>query len=245
MAGRRRSESAAQPARQPSWTSAYRSPPGFTRSTTRRSTLPGNLYVTFSGSRGPAAAGVGVQGRRRRRARAVRERPVERDVDGLRPRGPAARLQPVRRERPPGGRAGARRRSSQPTWAWRAELPSDRTATSSSATDPDPSFASRASGPKSSRPSRRALPRFIWRSDPKATCTSRRRRCRLPMGCIESRRTARSSSSATPFGRPQGIAFDADGRLYVVDALAGNSGSVPSRHQRGRPRWNNSSPEDR
>jgi glucose/arabinose dehydrogenase len=28
----------------------------------------------------------------------------------------------------------------------------------------------------------------------------------------------------TPFGRPQGIAFDTDGRLYVVDALAGNSG---------------------
>ena len=27
-----------------------------------------------------------------------------------------------------------------------------------------------------------------------------------------------------PFGRPQGIAFDAEGRLYVVDALAGNSG---------------------
>ena len=26
------------------------------------------------------------------------------------------------------------------------------------------------------------------------------------------------------FGRPQGIAFDADGRLYVVDALAGSSG---------------------
>ena len=26
------------------------------------------------------------------------------------------------------------------------------------------------------------------------------------------------------FGRPQGLAFDADGRLYVVDALAGNSG---------------------
>jgi sugar lactone lactonase YvrE len=26
------------------------------------------------------------------------------------------------------------------------------------------------------------------------------------------------------FGRPQGLAFDADGRLYVVDALAGSSG---------------------
>ena len=32
-----------------------------------------------------------------------------------------------------------------------------------------------------------------------------------------------SSSSATRFGRPQGLAFDADGRLYVVDALAGSS----------------------
>jgi hypothetical protein len=28
----------------------------------------------------------------------------------------------------------------------------------------------------------------------------------------------------TPFGRPQGIAFDSEGRLYVVDSLAGNSG---------------------
>lgn len=28
----------------------------------------------------------------------------------------------------------------------------------------------------------------------------------------------------TRFGRPQGIAFDADGRLYVVDSLAGSSG---------------------
>jgi streptogramin lyase len=27
-----------------------------------------------------------------------------------------------------------------------------------------------------------------------------------------------------PYGRPQGLAFDAEGRLYVVDALAGNSG---------------------
>jgi sugar lactone lactonase YvrE len=26
------------------------------------------------------------------------------------------------------------------------------------------------------------------------------------------------------FGRPQGLAFDSDGRLYVVDALAGSSG---------------------
>lgn len=26
------------------------------------------------------------------------------------------------------------------------------------------------------------------------------------------------------FGRPQGLAFDSDGRLYVIDALAGNSG---------------------
>jgi sugar lactone lactonase YvrE len=26
------------------------------------------------------------------------------------------------------------------------------------------------------------------------------------------------------FGRPQGLAFDAEGRLYVVDALAGSSG---------------------
>jgi IPT/TIG domain len=36
-----------------------------------------------------------------------------------------------------------------------------------------------------------------------------------------------------PFGRPQGIAFDADGRLYVVDALAGNSGLF--RVDLGRP----------
>ena len=36
-----------------------------------------------------------------------------------------------------------------------------------------------------------------------------------------------------PFGRPQGIAFDAEGRLYVVDALAGNSGLF--RLDLGRP----------
>jgi len=29
---------------------------------------------------------------------------------------------------------------------------------------------------------------------------------------------------STAFGRPQGLAFDADGNLYVADALAGNSG---------------------
>jgi sugar lactone lactonase YvrE len=29
---------------------------------------------------------------------------------------------------------------------------------------------------------------------------------------------------STAFGRPQGLAFDKDGSLYVADALAGNSG---------------------
>ena len=38
----------------------------------------------------------------------------------------------------------------------------------------------------------------------------------------------RGAHSAPSFGRPQGLAFDADGRLYVVDALAGNSGCSAS-----------------
>ena len=34
----------------------------------------------------------------------------------------------------------------------------------------------------------------------------------------------RSRRFCDGFGRPQGLAFDADGRLYVVEALAGASG---------------------
>jgi hypothetical protein len=34
----------------------------------------------------------------------------------------------------------------------------------------------------------------------------------------------KAESFGTAFGRPQGIAFDSDGRLYVIDALAGSSG---------------------
>ncbi len=42
---------------------------------------------------------VGVSHRRRRRPRRLRHRPHQRDVDGLRSAGPAARLQPLRRHR--------------------------------------------------------------------------------------------------------------------------------------------------
>ena len=52
------------------------------------------------------------------------------------------------------------------------------------------------------------------------------------------------SSSGPLFGRPQGIAFDADGRLYVVDSLAGSSGCTASTSA-GRQRWSSSSPGDR
>ena len=41
---------------------------------------------------------------------------------------------------------------------------------------------------------------------------------------IASRPTARPSPWSAGFGRPQGLAFDAAGHLYVVDALAGSSG---------------------
>lgn len=43
---------------------------------------------------------------------------------------------------------------------------------------------------------------------------------------------------ADGFGRPQGIAFDAEGRLHVVDALAGDAGvfRVPASDTRGRER---------
>jgi len=43
-----------------------------------------------------------------------------------------------------------------------------------------------------------------------------------PIYCINRRGTI--TTIATELGRPQGIAFGPDGRLYVVDALAGSSG---------------------
>ena len=55
---------------------------------------------------------------------------------------------------------------------------------------------------------RRASRRSTSRSGPTAISTSRRRRSRRPTACIGSRRPATSSAFGAPFGRPQGLAFD-------------------------------------
>ena len=89
--------------------------------------------------------------------------------------------------------------------------------------------ARRAGRPRArrSRRCRRAWPRSTSPSVPTATSTSPRRRSARTIPCIASRPTARRSPWSAGFGRPQGLAFDAAGHLYVVDALAGSSGAVP------------------
>ena len=59
----------------------------------------GNLYVTFSGSRGQQGPGRHLHRPPRRIARAVRVRSGESDVTGVRSRGTPARVEPFRRQR--------------------------------------------------------------------------------------------------------------------------------------------------
>ncbi len=73
----------------------------------------------------------------------------------------------------------------------------------------------------------RASRRFTWRSGPTSPSTSPARRCRRAIRSTAWHSTALSTAYAGGFGRPQGLAFDADGSLFVVDALAGVERSLP------------------
>ena len=54
--------------------------------------------------------------------------------------------------------------------------------------------------------------------------------------CTASRQTARSPRVAhDAFGRPQGLAFDARGALFIIEALAGASGFAPGASPAGEP----------
>jgi hypothetical protein len=64
--------------------------------------------------------------------------------------------------------------------------------------------------------------RSTSRSAPTTPSTSRRRRCRRSIYRVTP--DGEVSTLEARFGRPQGIAFDAAGTLYVTEALAGGSG---------------------
>ena len=90
-----------------------------------------------------------------------------------------------------------------------------------------------------SRRCRRASPRFTSRSVRTAAVRDRRRRS-ASHDCVYRivARRRRSTICYDGFGRPQGLAFDARGDLYVVDALAGVERPLPAAADRpASPSW--------
>ena len=182
----------------------------------------GNLYVTFSGSRGQQAPVVDLRRPAGRHARAVRHRRAEPDVAGLRSRRAPLRVEPLRRQR-----LSRRGRTAAPSL-----YASDLGVACGLA------FGAR----------RRALRRRSLRLDPARRADGRAHAfATLPpsvaafhlafgpdghlyvtaptLGTHDPSIASPPSGDAVPwsagFGRPQGLAFDAAGKLFVVDALAG------------------------
>ncbi len=157
----------------------------------------GNLYVTFSGSRGQQApVAIYVVRPDGSREPFVADLPNPTSL-AFEPRRPSARLEPVRRQRPPGRRGRQRVRPSPPTSASPAALRSPRMATCSSAIDPARSCAFATGARRSSRAFRPASPRSTWRSGRTASSTSRRRRWRRATACTACRRRVTWKSSMT------------------------------------------------
>ena len=143
-----------------------------------------------------AGADLGLRRPAGRHARAVRRRRAQSHVDGVRSRGYALRVAPVRRQRlwiaSDGDASTSQRISGSP-----AASRSVQTARCMSAIDRARFFASRTDAPRCWRVSRRASRPFTWPSAPTASCTSPRRRSRRATACTACRRTATSASSTT------------------------------------------------
>ena len=184
----------------------------------------------------PAGAGVDLP-RAARTARARPSRPASstrRRWRSIR-RGPSLRVEPVR-----GHGLSCRRRTGRPS-----RSRTDLGVACGLAFAPDGTlFVGDRSGTifrvdrdgharRRSRRCRRASRRFTWRSGPTARCMSPARRCRPTIRSTASNPTARSRRPYAGFGRPQGLAFDPGGTLFVVEALAGASGLYRRRRPHG------------
>ena len=225
----RRSASKARRARRPTSRSARRSRRACTRSTTRRS-----IATAISSS--PSA--VRAASRRRSRstscaATASREPFV---VGHRRTRrrwrstadGRAVRVQPLRRQR-----ASRRRRTDRASRRSRRDLgvacgiafgPRRRAVRRRPIGLDPPSQRRTGDAVRDAAAERRRVPSRV--RSRRMACTSRRRRSRRATASTACRRDGDVETFCDGFGRPQGLAFDAEGRLYVVDALAGASGAV-------------------
>ena len=202
-----------------------RSRPGCIRSTTRCSIADGNLYVTYSGTRGQQVPvsifRVGPTARRESFVSGI-VNPTSMAFDAAgqlyvssRFEGSVYRLERGRH------RAALRHRSRRRCGLAFASdgtlFVGDRSGTI---------FAVDRRRPHA-RPSprcRRASPPSTSPSAVTTCCTSRRRRWHRTTRSTGSTPTAASTTLPHRFGRPQGLAVDRSGALYVVEALAGASG---------------------
>ena len=155
-------------------TSAIRSPPGSTRWTIRCSTRrqPVRDLQRRRGQQAPVSI---FRVRARRHARAVRLGHRQSDVDGVRSRRAALRLQPLRRHRLRAAETDRPSRS-RPIWAWRAGWRSRRTARCCRRSLGHDLPRRPAGRRRVCVACRRASRRFTWRSVPTGRSTSAARR---------------------------------------------------------------------
>ena len=157
----------------------------------------GNLYVTFSGSRGQQApVSIFVVRPDGTREPFVSDVP-EPDVARLRSRGTALRVEPLRRQRLPrrGGRPRVALRD-RPRRRVRARVRSRRRALRRRSLRLDAARRRATAARRRSPRCRRASPRSTSRSAPTAISTSPRRRSARAIPSIASRPTARSRPGA-------------------------------------------------
>ncbi len=178
-------------------------------------------------------AGVGLQDRSELQLEAVRERDHERHRAGVRQSRHAVHFQPLRRHRLSGHLRRQRVGRTWKAWAWPPASRSIRTKTCTSATAAARFSRSAARArftfsPRWSLPS----PRIISRSERTAICTSPDPPRRASIRCIAFRRHGEVETYYRGLGRPQGLAFDAEGRLYVAASLGGRRGVVRFDHDR-------------
>ena len=184
----------------------------------------GNLYVTFSGSRGQQSPVAILHRAPGRNARTVRSRSGQSHVARLRPSTAGCTS-------PAGSTAACtawtpteRSRPLRPTSASRAASPSGRTERCMSAIDRARSCASArgAATQFATIPPSVAAFHLAFGPDGWLYVTAPTLGVRDPVYRVSPKGTSRSVHLG--FGRPQGLAFDAQGNLYVVDALAGAGG---------------------
>ena len=199
----------------------------------------GNIFTTFSGSRGQkvpvAVYKIDLN---------FNVKPFINDLmnaTGLAfdRAGHAVHLQPLRRHRLPGDAQRQHVACTWKAWAWPPAWRSTETRTSTWATAAARSSRSAptarsSSSPPWSRPSRPTT----WPSARTATCTSPGPPLPASTAVYRISHAGEVETFYRGLGRPQGMAFDEEGRLYVAASLAGRKGVVridPDRQRRAVP----------